>query len=237
MTVNFSLLALDQIVNNAATLRHMSGGQFSVPLVVRMATGGGRQLAAQHSHSLEGWYAHIPGITVVAPATSPMRAACCWRPCASRSRLHFRACHAVSDGRRGGRAAGPVDIEHAAVAAPGTMCRSSLTADRSARRCRPRTGWRPTDPGGSHRSAGPAAARYVDILTFGRTKRIARSSSRGLADGQPRRRDQRADHGAGLLRSRRAGAGFAAPKCRCPTLTSRRCGAAAGGNDVVPFGR
>lgn len=69
MTVNFSLLALDQIVNTAATLRHMSGGQFSVPLVVRMATGAGRQLAAQHSHSLEGWYAHVPGITVAAPAT------------------------------------------------------------------------------------------------------------------------------------------------------------------------
>jgi pyruvate dehydrogenase E1 component beta subunit len=69
MTVNFSLLALDQIVNTAATLRHMSGGQFSVPLVIRMATGAGRQLAAQHSHSLEGWYAHIPGIKVVAPAT------------------------------------------------------------------------------------------------------------------------------------------------------------------------
>jgi pyruvate dehydrogenase E1 component beta subunit len=70
MTVNFSLLCLDQIVNNAATLRHMSGGQLSVPLVVRMATGAGRQLAAQHSHSLEGWYAHIPGIKVVAPGTA-----------------------------------------------------------------------------------------------------------------------------------------------------------------------
>ncbi|MDL1872391.1 alpha-ketoacid dehydrogenase subunit beta [Deltaproteobacteria bacterium PRO3] len=69
MTVNFSLLALDQILNGAATLRHMSGGQFSVPLVIRMATGAGRQLAAQHSHSLEGWYAHIPGIRVLAPAT------------------------------------------------------------------------------------------------------------------------------------------------------------------------
>src|SRR5512145_216715 len=69
MTVNFSLLALDQIVNGAATLRHMSGGQMSVPLVVRMATGGGRQLAAQHSHSLENWYAHIPGIKVVTPGT------------------------------------------------------------------------------------------------------------------------------------------------------------------------
>jgi len=69
MTVNFSLLALDQIVNNAATLCHMSGGQFNVPVVIRMATGGGRQLAAQHSHSLEGWYAHVPGLRVVAPAT------------------------------------------------------------------------------------------------------------------------------------------------------------------------
>jgi pyruvate dehydrogenase E1 component beta subunit len=69
MTVNFSLLALDQIMNNAATLRHMSGGQVGVPLVVRMTTGGGRQLAAQHSHSLEGWYAHIPGIKVLVPAT------------------------------------------------------------------------------------------------------------------------------------------------------------------------
>jgi pyruvate dehydrogenase E1 component beta subunit len=69
MTVNFSLLALDPIVNTAATLRHMSGGQFSVPLVVRMATGAGRQLAAQHSHSLENWYAHVPGIRVLAPAT------------------------------------------------------------------------------------------------------------------------------------------------------------------------
>jgi pyruvate dehydrogenase E1 component beta subunit len=69
MTVNFSLLALDQIMNNAATMNHMSGGQFNVPLVIRMTTGAGRQLAAQHSHSLEGWYAHIPGLRVVAPAT------------------------------------------------------------------------------------------------------------------------------------------------------------------------
>jgi pyruvate dehydrogenase E1 component beta subunit len=69
MTCNFSLLALDQIMNTAATLLHMSGGQFNVPLVIRIATGGGKQLAAQHSHSLEGWYAHIPGLKVVTPAT------------------------------------------------------------------------------------------------------------------------------------------------------------------------
>lgn len=69
MTVNFSLLALDQIVNSAATLRHMSGGMIEVPLVIRMATGAGRQVAAQHSHSFENWYAHVPGLRVVAPAT------------------------------------------------------------------------------------------------------------------------------------------------------------------------
>mgnify|MGYP006169297119 CR=1 FL=1 len=73
MTCNFSLLALDQIMNNAATIPHMSGGQFAVPLVIRMATGAGRQLAAQHSHSLEGWYAHIPGLKVLAPGTVERR--------------------------------------------------------------------------------------------------------------------------------------------------------------------
>lgn len=69
MTVNFAMLAMDQIVNTAAALLHMSGGQLSVPLVVRMTTGGGRQLAAQHSHSLENWFAHVPGLRVLAPAT------------------------------------------------------------------------------------------------------------------------------------------------------------------------
>jgi len=69
MTVNFSLLPMDQIVNTAAAMRHMSGGQFHVPLVIRMTTGAGRQVAAQHSHSFEGWYAHVPGLKVLAPAT------------------------------------------------------------------------------------------------------------------------------------------------------------------------
>ena len=69
MTVNFSLLALDQIMNNAAAMLHMSGGQFNVPLVIRMATGGGKQLGAQHSHTLEGFFAHIPGLKVLIPAT------------------------------------------------------------------------------------------------------------------------------------------------------------------------
>jgi len=69
MTINFSLLAADQIINTAAILQYMSGGQFTVPIVIRMATGGGKQLAAQHSRSLEGWYAHIPGLKILTPAT------------------------------------------------------------------------------------------------------------------------------------------------------------------------
>jgi pyruvate dehydrogenase E1 component beta subunit len=120
MTVNFSLLALDQVVNNAATIRHMSGGQFSVPLVVRMATGGGRQLAAQHSHSLEVWYAHIPGIKAVAPATvSDAR----WMlPAALREPDPvFIFEHAMLYPLEGevDEAAGPADLGRAAVRRPG----------------------------------------------------------------------------------------------------------------------
>jgi len=70
MTVNFSLLATDQVVNHAAKIRYMFGGHATVPLVIRMPGGGGHQLGAQHSQSLEVWYANIPGLVVVAPATA-----------------------------------------------------------------------------------------------------------------------------------------------------------------------
>lgn len=69
MTVNFSLLAMDQIFNNAATLLHMSGGQLNVPVVIRMGCGIGRQLAAQHSHSWEPFFAHVPGLIVLSAGT------------------------------------------------------------------------------------------------------------------------------------------------------------------------
>ena len=69
MTINFSLLASDQIVNSAAKLRYMSGGQVSVPLIIRTVSGGGNMLGASHSQSLEGWYANVPGLKVVVPAT------------------------------------------------------------------------------------------------------------------------------------------------------------------------
>ena len=69
MTLNFSLIAIDQIVNHAAKIHGMFGGQASVPLVIRMPGGGGQQLAATHSQNLEVWYAHIPGLKVVAPSS------------------------------------------------------------------------------------------------------------------------------------------------------------------------
>ena len=121
MTVNFSLLALDQILNNAATIRHMSGGQFSIPLVIRMATGGGRQLAAQHSHSLEGWYAHIPGIRVVAPATLADARGMLWTALADPDPVIVFE-HALLYNLEGELAAGAgaVDIDHAAVRRKGT---------------------------------------------------------------------------------------------------------------------
>lgn len=69
MTMSFSILALDQIINHAAKIHYMTGGQINVPLVIRGPGGAANQLSAQHSHSVEGWYAHVPGLKVVAPAT------------------------------------------------------------------------------------------------------------------------------------------------------------------------
>jgi len=121
MTVNFSLLALDQILNNAATLLHMSGGQVAVPLVIRMTTGAGRQLAAQHSHSLEGFYAHIPGIRVLAPATLAdarhMLAPALADPDPVVIFEHNSLYNASGDLPPD---AGPVDLDSAAIRRPGT---------------------------------------------------------------------------------------------------------------------
>ncbi|MGZ8445542.1 MAG: alpha-ketoacid dehydrogenase subunit beta [Candidatus Binatia bacterium] len=120
MTVNFSLLALDQIVNNAATILHMSGGQFNVPLVIRMTTGAGRQLAAQHSHSLEGWYAHIPGIKVLTPATLEDARGMLWTALEDPDPVLIFE-HGLLYNMEGELAAdaAAVDISHAAIRRPG----------------------------------------------------------------------------------------------------------------------
>ena len=116
MTINFSLLALDQIVNNAATIPHMSGGQFAIPLVIRMATGAGRQLAAQHSHSLENWYAHVPGLKVLAPATLADARGMLWTALEDPNPVLIFE-HVMLYNVQGSlpRDAGPVDIARASV--------------------------------------------------------------------------------------------------------------------------
>jgi pyruvate dehydrogenase E1 component beta subunit len=121
MTVNFCLLALDQIVNTAATLLHMSGGQCNVPLVIRMATGAGKQLAAQHAHSFEGWFAHIPGLRVLAPATVEDARGMLWTALADpdpvliceNNTLYNMEGELAAD-------AGPVDIDTARIRRPGS---------------------------------------------------------------------------------------------------------------------
>ncbi len=121
MTVNFSLLALDQIVNNAATLLYMSGGQLNVPLVIRMTTGAGRQLAAQHSHSLEGWYAHIPGLRVLAPATLADARGMLWTALEDPDPvLIFEHGSLYNTEGELVEGAGAVDIDRAAIRRPGT---------------------------------------------------------------------------------------------------------------------
>ncbi len=135
MTVNFSLLALDQIVNTAATLRHMSGGQVGVPVVIRMATGAGRQVAAQHSHSLENWFAHVPGIRVLAPATLEDARGMLQTALGEPDPVVIVE-HAMLYAMEGDLAedAGPVEIGHAAVRRPGRDV-SLVTYGGSLRKC------------------------------------------------------------------------------------------------------
>ncbi len=121
MTVNFSLLAADQIINNAAVYLHMSGGLFNVPIVIRMATGGGRQVAAQHSRSLEGWYAHIPGIRVLTPASIEDARGMLWTALEDPDPvLIFENSGLYNMEGTLPEGAGPVDIDRARVRRPGT---------------------------------------------------------------------------------------------------------------------
>ncbi len=144
MTVNFSLLALDQILNNAATILHMSGGQFNVPLVIRMTTGAGRQLAAQHSHSLEGWYAHLPGIKVLAPATLQDARGMLWTALEDPNPVLLFE-HGALYNQQGElpAGAGPVDIARAAVRRPGSDLTLITYGGSLPRRWRPPTPWPP----------------------------------------------------------------------------------------------
>ena len=247
MTVNFSLLALDQIVNNAATLPHMSGGQFSVPLVIRMATGAGRQLAAQHSHSLEGWYAHVPGIRVLRPATLEdargMLAPALADPepgahLRARRRSTTSRASCPTTRRRGrhrerARSAGRA-TDVTLIAYGGTLAKALDAAERSRTRA------------STPRCSTCASLRPLDeptILDVGRADAPRRDRRRGLAQRQPRGGGQRADHGGRLLRARRAGrarlqrrgadALRAAPRARGAAAGRRSSSRAVAGGDAA----
>lgn len=201
MTVNFSLLALDQIVNTAATLRHMSGGQFSVPLVVRMATGAGRQLAAQHSHSLENWYAHVPGIKVLAPATVADARGMLAPALADPDTVVIFEHAQLYNLEEEFEYAGPVDIVSAKVRRRGADV-SLITYGGSL----PKTLQARRDPGQfGHRRRGAGSAH---IAAFGHRSHFSQraqnpphgSGGRRLAQRQLGFRDYHADRRAGFLR-------------------------------------
>ena len=234
MTVNFSLLALDQIVNNAATIRHMSGGQFEVPVVIRMATGAGRQLAAQHSHSLEGWYAHIPGLKVLTPATLEdarfMLAAALADP---NPVLIFE--HVMLYNRSGvlSADAGPVDIRSAIVRRPGKHVTLVTyggtlfkTLDAAETLAKDGVEAEVVDL----RVLRPLDAR--DRARLGAQDASGRNRRRRLAQRQPFCRNQRADHGGGILGARRTGWSGVQRRGADPLSPSPRGGgtAAAGGH-------
>ncbi len=229
MTVNFSLLALDQIMNTAAALQHMSGGQFQVPLVIRMTTGAGRQLAAQHSHSLEGWYAHIPGIRIVAPATvvdaRGMLATALADPdpvlVFEHGGLYNASGELPADG-------GPVDLDTAAIRRPGadvtlityggTLATTLAAAEALA------------DEGVDAEVIDLRTLRPLDdatILGIGAADPSGRGGRRGLAQRQPVGGDLRADHRAARsTSSMHPSGGCAARRSRCPTpgtSSSPRC--------------
>ena len=225
MTVNFSLLALDQIMNNAASLLHMSGGQFNVPLVIRMTTGGGRQLAAQHSHSLEGWYAHIPGIRILTPAT--LEDARGMLPTALEDPdpvLIFE--HGSLYNVQGELPvdAGAVDIDHAAVRRTGTdvtlvtyggsLGKTLDAAEQLAarRRLAPRSS---TCARCDRSTTRPTSARCAGPTT----------SSSSTRDGAPAASRPRWSPGSSSRRCTTWTArwpGSAPPRCRCPTPSTSR---------------
>ena len=147
------------ILNNAATILNMSGGQFNIPLVIRMTTGAGRQLAAQHSHSLEGWYAHIPGIKVLTPTTLEDARGMLWTALEDPDPVLIFE-NGLFYNMEGEIAvdAGAVDISKAAIERPGKNLSLITTVGPFSKRSKQRKNWREK---GSMRSRGSAHAPAV----------------------------------------------------------------------------
>ncbi len=207
MTVNFCLLALDQIVNTAATLLHMSGGQCNVPLVIRMATGAGKQLAAQHAHSFEGWFAHIPGLRVLAPATIEDARGMLWTALedpdpvliCENNTLYNMEGELAAD-------AGPVEIDTARIRRPGRDL-TLVTYGASLYKCLEAAGVLALE-GIDCEVIDLRTLRPLDDAVYPRIRGAhppGADRRRGLAQRQPVGRDRGPHHGAGLLRAGPAG--------------------------------
>ena len=204
MTCNFSLLALDQIMNNAATIPHMSGGQFAVPIVIRMATGGGRQLAAQHSHSLEGWFAHIPGLKVAVPATVEdarfMLGAALADPNPVLIFEHVMLYNAEAELDP---AVSAVDLAQAKVRRPGRDV-TLVTYGNGVPKCRGRAAGARRHRRRGHRPAPAAPARHGHRRRIGGAHTALRDRRRRLEERVDLGRDRRAPGRGFAVRTRRA---------------------------------
>ena len=236
MTINFSLLALDQIVNHMATIHYMFGGQVKVPMVVRMPQGAGHQLGPTHSHCFEALFLHVPGLLVAVPSTAADAKGLLKAAIRDDNPVVFIE-HEYLYGQRGDV---PDDEDHvvdfgqAAIRREGDdvtivgISRMALTAEKAAEDARRRA----RDRGRGDRPAHAAPARPRHDPRVGAQDQPLRDRRGGLAARRRRREPRRADPGAGVRPPRRARSGASpAPTCRCrtpsrssrsPTRTSRR---------------
>ena len=209
MTINFALLAFDQIVNSAAHIRYMFGGQVTVPLVIRMPQGAGHQLGPTHSHCLEAMFLHVPGLLVAVPATPADAKGLLKTAIRDENPVIFIE-HESLYGIRGEVPDGEdvtVDFGRARIARAGSdvtivgVSRMALTAERAAETLA-------REHGVEAEVIDPRTLRPLDldtILAFGEEDQPLRRRRGGLAARGRRREPRGADRRARLRRPRRAG--------------------------------
>ena len=222
MTINFSLLALDQIINSAASIRYMFGAQVKVPLVIRMPQGAGHQLGPTHSHSFEAIYSHIPGLLVAAPTTAADARGLLKAAIRDDNPVIFIE-HETLYGRKGEVDTSddePLPFGEAAVRREGAdvtivgISRMAETALKGAEKLAVRARHRRRGDRPAHAApAGPGHDPGVGAQDQPRGDRRG-----GLAPRRRGREHGRADPGAGVRPPGRAGRrAWPAPTCRCPT--------------------
>ena len=232
MTFNFAMQAIDQIINSASKTRYMSGGQMGCPIVFRGPNGIAARVAAQHSQCYASWYAHCPGLKVVAPFTGADHKGLLKSAIRDPNpvvflehELVYGESFAVPDDPEYLVPIGKARIarvgDHVTITAFSRMVKLALQAAEELEKS--------GDFGGGHRSAQPAAVRRRDRRRFGQKDQPHRHGRGGLAVRRHRRRDRGADHGRMLRLARRAGQtgqrqGRAVALCRQPRASRRAAG-------------